>query len=82
MSILSGTYESELEVQVLIEHAERMYIFYGQCELAFDNKWSAEACITRHLSDQITADVNARIIEQIQQEMFNKMAISTSIFKS
>lgn len=81
MSILSNAYESELDIHVFIENAERVHNFHKQCEFIFDNKWSAEAMLIQHLSDELAVQVNERIIKQIHQEIFTQMSVPVSLFK-
>ena len=65
MSILSNTYESELDIHVFIENAERVHNFHKQCEFIFDNQWPTEAMLTQYLSDWLVDPVNDRIIKRM-----------------
>ena len=84
MGILSNTYESELDVHILVEDVESMRKFHKQCGFIFDNKWSTEAILTRHLSDELAALTNQKILEQLKQvelETFMQMSIPASLFE-
>lgn len=67
MSILTETYEHDIDIGVIVWDSESTFSFIESCEPYWNKKWSAEAQITAHLADGIAKRINAKIMAKIMK---------------